>query len=474
MYTNVNKESNRYSYGKIKTMKIPRYYDPRWYQAEGIRALENGVTFAVWCWSRRGGKDLTAFCYGVKKAVETPMNVVIVWPTKKQGYDNFWTAVDNKGIPILDRIPPGLIRKKSSTKDDMSVTLINGSTITLLGATDPDALRGANGKLYILSEFVDLPPGILGVIRPVTAVNGGQIIVQSTPKIDGISGATFQILFERAKKQKNQFASLITAREYLTEEQLEEVRQEYIAEYGNDFKFRQEFLCDWGQTSQTSYYGAILMAMEQAKRIGLHPYDSRYPVYTAWDLGMADQTSVTFFQFFLNEKGKPEVRIIDYYESNNLKNEAHIKYVQSKPYNYGWHFFPHDAGVRDSDAIERIEKIRDLGLTNSSVLKREPKEDGIGRVVSSLGKAVIHSPMTELLVRKLKLYKRKFNGETGDYMGPEHKSESHAADSVRYAFQAIELEFDQESCELHYSQDSHVESDTYESDAIETTMYSPI
>jgi len=451
-------------------MKIPRYYDPRWYQAEGIRALETGTKFAVWCWSRRGGKDLTAFCYGIKKAVESPINVVIVWPTKKQGYDNFWTAVDNDGIPIMDRIPKGLIAKKSSTKDDMSVTLINGSTITLLGATDPDALRGANGKLYILSEFVDLPPGILGIIRPVVTVNGGQIIVQSTPKIDGISGATFQKLWERAAKHPKQFASLITAREYLTDEELEDVRQEYIAEYGNDFKYRQEFLCDWGQTSQTSYYGSVLMTMEAAKKIGLHAYDPQYPVYTAWDLGMADQTSVTFFQYFM-VKDKPQVRVIDYYESNNLKNETHVKYVQAKPYNFGWHFFPHDAGVRDSDAIERIEKIREVGLTNSSVLKREPKEDGIGRVVSNLGKAVIHAPMTEMLVRKLKLYKRKFNGDTGDYMGPEHKSESHAADSTRYMFQAIEIEFNKETCELYYSQAS--ESETYESESVTTNIYSP-
>lgn len=450
-------------------MKIPRYYDPRWYQAEGIRALENGVKFAVWCWSRRGGKDLTAFCYGIKKAVEQPMNVVIVWPTKKQGYDNFWTAVDNNGIPILDRIPKGLIAKKSSTKDDMSVTLINGSTITLLGATDPDALRGANGKLYILSEFVDLPPGILGIIRPVVTVNGGQIIVQSTPKIDGISGATFQKLFERAEKHPKQFASLIKATEYLTAEELEDVRQEYIAEYGNDFKFRQEFLCDWGQTSQTSYYGAILQAMEKAKKVGLHPHDPKYPVYAAWDLGMSDMTAITFFQYFLVD-GKPKVRIIDYYESNNLKYESHIKFVQGKPYNIAWHFFPHDSKVRDSDNIERIEKIREAGLTNSSVLKREPKEDGIGRVVTMLGKALIHAPMTETLIRKLKLYKRKFNGDTGDYMGPEHKSESHAADSTRYAFQAIETEFN-ENCELFYSQSS--DADIYDSEDVMTNMYSP-
>lgn len=456
-------------------MQIPLYYDPRPYQAEGIRALEMGAKFAVWCWSRRGGKDLTAFCYGIKKAVENPMNVVIVWPTKKQGYDNFWTAVDNDGTPILDRIPKGLIAKKSSTKDDMSITLINGSTITLLGATDPDALRGANGKLYILSEFVDLPQGLLGVIRPVVAVNGGQIIVQSTPKIDGVSGATFQNLFERAKKiwtkgDKTQFASIVRATEYLTDEELENIRQEYIAEYGNDFLFKQEFLCDWGQTSMTSYYGAILTALEKNEKVKLFPYNNDYPVYTAWDLGMADSTAITFFQYYL-VNGKPRVSIIDYYESNNLKVEAHIKYVQSKPYNMGWHFFPHDAKVRDSDAIERIEKIREAGLTNSSVLKREPKEDGIGRVVSEMAKAVFHAPMTVNLVKKLKLYKRKWNGITGDYEGPDHKTESHAADSVRYAFQAIEVEFNKETCEMYYSQAS--QDEVYESDLPDTTFYQP-
>lgn len=454
-------------------MQIPLYYTPRHYQAEGIRALEEGVKFAVWCWARRGGKDLTAFCYGIKKAVEKPMNVVLVWPTKKQGFDNFWTAVDNEGIPILDRIPPGLIARKSSTQDNMSITLINGSTISLLGANDQDAvnkLRGANGKLYILSEFVDLPPGILGVIRPVVAVNGGQIIVQSTPKIDGISGATFHRLFKRAKKMKTQFASLIKATEYLTDKELEEIRQEYIAEYGNDFLFRQEFLCDWGQTSQTNYYSDILQQMSKARKIGMFAYDAQYPVYTAWDLGMSDMTAITFFQYYL-VNNKPQVRIIDYYESNNLKNEAHVKFVQSKPYNLAWHFFPHDAKVRDSDAIERIEKLRDLGLTNSSILKREPKEDGIGRVASNLGKAVMHAPTTELLRRKLRLYKRKFNGETGDYMGPEHKTESHAADSVRYLFQAVELEFNETTCELIYSQAG--EADMYETEDVQTNIYSP-
>lgn len=461
-------------------MDIPRYFKPRWYQEQGIRALEAGATLAVWCWSRRGGKDLTAFCYGVKKMVESPMNVVIIWPTKKMGFDNFWTAVDNDGIPILDRIPEGLIKSKTSTKDSMSITLINGSTLSLLGATDADALRGANAKLYILSEFVDLPPGLLGVIRPVVAVNGGKIIVQSTPKIDGTSGYTFQMLFERAlkvweegsnsAKVPKQFASLVRATEYLSDEELEDIRQEYIAEYGSDFMFKQEFMCDWGQTSQTSYYGESLAFMKERKRIGTFPYNPNYPVFTVWDWGMSDNTAIGFFQYY-KVGDVPVVRIIDSYETSDIGIKQLVAYIKTKPYNYAWHFFPHDTSVRDSDAIQRIEKFRDEGLLNSSILKREPVEDGIERVVGAFRRMVVmHSETTELLRRKLRKYKRKWNPETGDYVGAEHKSESHFADMVRYMMKAIEDEFDPKTCKHYYSQVG-LDSDEYDSEEIAQTAY---
>ncbi len=447
-------------------MEIPVNYKPRWYQTEALRALEEGVKFAVWCWSRRAGKDLTAFAYGVKKMVEEPMNVVLVFPTKEQGKEAFWDNIENDGFKTIEHIPKSLVARYDN--NGMKITLVNGSTFSLLGAKDPDALRGANGRLYILSEFVDLPSAVLDIIRPIVAVNGGQIIVQSTPKIDGISGGTFKILFDLAKKHAKQYASMITAEEYLDEETLEDIRQEAIAKNGNDFWFRQEFLCDWGQASQTTYFGQVLKEMEETGKIGMHAYDPNYPVYDAWDLGMADSTAITFFQYFIIN-GKPTPRIIDYYETSGMDNEAIVKFVQAKPYNIAWHFFPHDAAVRDSDAIQRIEKIRGYGLTNSSLLYREPKEDGINRAVKGIADAVIHQPMCTLLITKLYLYKRKFNPLTGDYLGPEHKTESHAADSVRYMFEAIEMEFNEETCELYMSQAS--QDDTYESDLAVTNFY---
>lgn len=448
-------------------MQIPVHFDPRWYQAEAIRALESGVRTAFWCWARRAGKDFTAFGYGVKSMVEQPMNVVLVFPKKEQGKNAFWDNVENDGFKTIEHIPRSLIARQDNT--EMKTTLLNGSTFQVLGAGDADALRGANGKLYIWSEFVDIPKAARDVVKPILRNNGGQEIVQSTPKIDGISGASFQALFERAKKDPKQFASLITAREYLSDEELEDIRQEIIAENGNDFFFRQEYLCDWGQASSASYFGHILQMLKDKGSIGDYPYNPKYPVYSVWDWGLSDNMAIGFFQFYI-VAGKPRLTVIDSHETHDIGIKQAVNFIKTKPYNYGWHFFPHDLMVRDSDTIERIEKFRAEGLINSSVLKRERKEDGIERAVAGLPMAVFNEHTTNDLRRKLALYKRKFNPLTGDYVGPEHGSESHYADMIRYMFAAIEQEFNKETCEHFYSQASQ---DEYESESASTSFYSP-
>jgi phage terminase large subunit len=447
-------------------MKILSNFKPRWYQADALRALEAGVRLVVLCWARRGGKDKTCFSYAVKKMIEQPMNVVLVFPTKEQGKKAFWNNIENDGFKTLDAIPKEL--RVSTRDDEMLVKLINGSTFQILGAKDPDALRGANGKLYIFSEFVDIDSAAYEVVVPIVEVNGGQIIVQSTPKIDGISGGTFKSMFDSAMKDPEEFASLITAHEYLSQKSLDRLRQKNIEKYGNDFFFMQEFMCDWGQASATSYYGQGLKAMEDDGRIGLHPYNPQYPVYTAWDLG---RTAIVFFQYYKNDVGIPTVRFIDYYETNVIGNKPIATFVLSKPYVYGWHFFPHDGAVTEqSTAVTRLEKFREFGLVNSSLLVREPVEEGIKRVVEGLDDTVMHKPMLQGLIEKLYLYKRKYNPLTGNYEGPEAKSKAHGADSTRYVFTAIEQEFDKETCEHFYSQ---AQQDSYESEDVQTNLYSP-
>ena len=180
-------------------MEIPVHFQPRPYQAEFLKNAPH-YRFIVLEWARRSGKDLTGFAYAVTRMVQEPMGVIIIYPTKTQGYNSFWNNVENDGFRTIEHVPKELVASLYSTSDNMSMVLKNGSTLTLVGSTNnPESLRGANTKLYILPEFVDQPVGVLGILRPIVAANGGQILIQSTPKQDGISGGTFINLLEAAE-----------------------------------------------------------------------------------------------------------------------------------------------------------------------------------------------------------------------------------------------------------------------------------
>jgi hypothetical protein len=416
---------------------IPQHFQARSYQSDFLGKARD-KRFVVVKWPRRAGKGLVTFVYAIQRMVQEPMGVVIIYPTKTQGYSSFWNNVENDGFRTIEHIPKEFIQSLYSTSDNMSMVLKNGSTLTLVGANNnPDGLRGQNTKLFILSEFVDMHSSVLGIIRPITAANGGQIIIESTTKQDGASGGTFIKLFNAAAKDPTQLAHTVKATEYMTQEQLDQVRQDYITEYGNDFLFRQEFLLDEGQALATSYYGNIITAARKAGRIGEFPYNKAYPVYCTYDLGVS--ISMLFWQYI-----DKKLNIIDAYETADIGDEATIKYIQAKPYNYGWHFLPHDGSKSDdAQAIARIQHWRDAGIINASLLRKESKEDGIRRAVARLNEptTTINASTTTEFLRKLALYKRKFNQFTGDYEGPTHDSASHYADAWRYCNAAIEQGF---------------------------------
>jgi hypothetical protein len=390
-------------------------------------------------WARRAGKGLTSFVYAVQRMTEEPMGVVIIYPTAEQGYRSFWNNVENDGFRTIEHIPDALIASKTSTRDSMSMVLKNGSTLDLLGAnSDPEKLRGNNVKLYILSEFVDIDSKVLSIIQPIVIANGGQIIVESTPKQDGISGATFVKLRKAAEEDPEQYSSRIEATEYMTEKQLTRARQQCITEWGNDFMFRQEYLLDEGQALESSYYGNIINRKLQSGEIGDHPYDPRYPVYTSWDLGGGgDSTAGIFWQYH-----HKRLNIIDAYETHIIDDELLVNFINSLPYkiNYGWHFFPHDGSKRDSDGIQRIAKLNKLGLPNASLLLRRRKEAGLVDAIQLMNKPTVTGDRARIettLLEALALYKRQYNHYTGNYEGPEHKTESHYADAFRYVSDAI-------------------------------------
>jgi len=429
-------------------MNVPQHYLARDYQAKFLSEIRD-YWFVVMEWGRRGGKGLTTFVYAIQRMVEEPIGVVIIYPTAEQGYRSFWNNIENDGFRTIEHIPDALIQTKTNTKDSMSIVLKNGSTLDLVGANaDPEKLRGNNIKLYILSEFVDIDSGVLDIIEPIVIGNGGQIIIESTPKQDGVNGMTFVKLRKSAEKNPDQYSSVVPATEYMTPEQLERARLSCIARWGNDFMYRQEYLLDEGQALETSYYGNIITAKEKNGLIGDHPYNEQQPVYTSWDLGGGgDSTAGVFWQYY-----EKKLYVIDAYETHIINDELLVKFINTRPYagNYGWHFFPHDGSKRDSDGIQRILKLKQLGLPNASLLSRRRKEPGLVDAIQLMNSSNVyfHAPRTagsNGLLDKLRLYKRKFNHYTGDYEGPDHTTASHFADAIRYLSDALKQFFNEKT-----------------------------
>ncbi len=90
-----------------------------------------------------------------------------------------------------------------------------------------------------------------------------------------------------------------------------------------------------------AYYKRCFDQIYREDRITTVPYEPGLPVYTAWDLGISDETSIWFFQFL----GK-EIRVIDYYSNNGEGLPHYAAALRDRGYRYARHFAPHDIAVR--------------------------------------------------------------------------------------------------------------------------------
>lgn len=447
-------------------MQIPAHRLPhRDYQKEIVEAFNNPkIDELLLVIARRGAKTTTTYSEGiVPELVKQVMTGVAVYPTAKMGFDNFWTNIEDDGFKTLDHMPKALLSPngQSNSDDDMRQTLTNGSIFRLLGATNVEALRGANGKIYWFDEFADQYIEAVNVVAPITERNGGKRVYTGTPKIDGINGETMRRMHEafKADTTGTKYTCYIDATHYMTAEELEKTRQGYILRNGNDFKFRQEMLLDWGQASESSYYGQIMSQKDNNGTIGEYAYNPAYPVYTAWDLGKSDSMVIMFFQYY-----KDKVRLIDLHEAVGSSVKAMIPVLQAKPYVYGWHFLPHDGTVASTnDGVTRLETLHKAGISNSSTLKREGVGVGIGRVEDGLADLLINAGTTGTFTQRIRVYKRKINPDTGNYIGPDHKSQSHIADALRYLFTALHYYWNDKGEFIHAPENNQEE---YASDLV--------
>ena len=131
--------------------------------------------FRVVVAGRRFGKTFLSTGELLRQAVNKPgSHCWYVAPTYKAAKEIAWGM-------LIQTIPPEYIDKSNETS--LTLTLINGSTISLKGAEKPDNLRGRSLDFCVLDEFADMrKEAWYEVIRPSLSDRKGSALFIGTPK----------------------------------------------------------------------------------------------------------------------------------------------------------------------------------------------------------------------------------------------------------------------------------------------------
>lgn len=345
-----------------------------------------------------------------------------ILPTYSQAKKVIWDSSTNDGKRILDYIPKVCVESKNG--HEMKIRFTNGSLLQLIGSDNIDSLVGSNPKIIIFSEYAIQSQAAWAYLSPILEVNGGYAIFISTPR----GKNHFYDLVRKARLNSNWFCEVLSVNDtgVLTDEQVKTIQEENSF---SDEHMQQEYYCSFDRGVEGSYYGKLISKAYDEKRICNVAYETRSPVHTAWDIGYGDSTSIVFWQ----EIGG-ELRIIDFYENHGEGIAHYAKILQGKPYVYGTHYMPHDAGSGSIQTGRTLQEVAyEVGI-KSVILEREKDvQIGIEAVRSLLSIAFIDEKKCSHLIKCLENYHKKYNDKTESYSeNPLHDWSSHASDCTRY------------------------------------------
>lgn len=429
------------------SLELPHLYSPRSYQRAPFEAFREGKKRLITVWHRKSGKDLTAWNFVIARAVERPGMYWYVLPTFEQAKDVIWygwskdpvravndddySDVIEPGIKFLDHIPGPLIERVNNS--DLLIELKNRSIIKLIGSDNTERIRGPNPVGAVLSEYSVQFPEAWDVISPILEQNGGWAWFNFTPQA---RNHAFK-LYERALAQPHRwFVSYLTINDTRRDAPgennqpiISRAQIDQLLADGQDPDFiEQEYYCSFYGSHVGAYYGRLIASLYQSNQVREVPYDPTLPVFTAWDLGMADSTAIWFAQLV----GR-EIRLIDYYEASSEGLPHFAKVLRDRPYVYSNHWAPHDIEVRElGTGQSRKEMASRLGV-NFRIVPKLPISDGINAVRALLPRCWFDLLKCDLGLRHLQNYEKEWNKKKGDFNSyPKHDKSSHAADAFRY------------------------------------------
>lgn len=404
------------------TVELPYRFEPRDYQGEVMRAIiKRGIKRAVCVWHRRAGKDKTFLNIMAIMAMKKMGNYAYYFPTATLGRKALWDNIDaNSGMRVIDHLPPELVAKVN--EQQMKITLVNKSTIQILGTETLDVV-GGNHIGVVFSEAAQHRPDAWDYVRPILAENGGWALFNGTPR----GKNWFYRLKDQAQQNPDWFCQVLTVDDTgaITSAGIQAERDAKMSED----MIRQEFYCDFNAANPGAIYAK---AVEDAKNEGR--IVERLPVantlvHTSWDLGSPLNMPCWFWQVV----GR-EIHVIDY-DVGRLGETLvqRVARIMQKGYPLGTHYLPHDAQQTERTGRTFVGEMREAGFANIRVVPVTTDVwIGINALLALFPSLVFLEPKTRLGLDALEAFHtREVNAGCVISNLPVHDWSSHPCDALR-------------------------------------------
>lgn len=385
---------------------------------------------------RRAGKTVACVADLVLSALVTTKQdarYAYVGPQLNQVKDVAWLYVKRLTADI-----PGVEYNETELRADLP----NGARIRLYGADNPDRLRGLYLDGVVLDEFADMRSSVWGeIIRPMLADRKGWAVFIGTPK----GHNEFYTLWHDTESKPDWYRMLLKAS---TSGLVDAAELEDAAASMTEDQYAQEFECSFEAAVAGAFYAREFADIELEGRITDVPYDETLPVFTAWDIGYSDDTSIWFYQVVAGE-----IRLIDFHSSNGYSPEWYAGMLKEKGYNYAklgdkpFLWLPHDAKPKTFQGSGRSvqQQFQSHGF-KSRIVPSLSVQDGIQAARLTLKRCWFDAEKCYDGYEALKMYRREWDDEKRVFrQTPRHDWASHPADAFRMLAIAWREDFAQET-----------------------------
>jgi len=187
-------------------------------------------------------------------------------------------------------------------------------------------------------------------------------------------------------------------------------------------------------STEGCYYSTQLSTARREGRMPAKLPVESAPVWTFWDIGRGDMTSI-----WLMQKVGAEHRFIGYYENSGEELDHYVTELQRRGHVYARHFLPHEASAKrigkSKDTNQSIEEML-VELWPGQRFEIVPRvnnvQAGIQATRAQFASAVFCSTECDQGLKRLAGYRKRWDQAKGRWMDePLHDDNSHGSDAFR-------------------------------------------